>query len=233
MELQKIKKKDKLHSDSEVYYVSSEIYEEFSKAEDSLNIISDFLKNKVQNKEVLDFGCGTGKFIKELAPLCKSYIGMDISENQLQIAKEKSKESNIKLVKNANNKIPLESNSIDIIFSAWVIGGIHNLKIRKEIIQEMKRVAKENGSIYLIENNIGGEYKEIVEENYGEEKTKLKLKWLEENNFKKIKSFKTYFEFENLEDAKEIFFKIFGEEVANKIKDKKTSHNIVIYENER
>ncbi len=232
MNYDKIIERDKLHSESKIYELSPETYDLFSKAQDNLNIVTDFLSKKVKGKTIVDFGCGTGKFIPKLAPLSKSYIGMDISNNQLRLAKEKSKNyKNVTLIKNLVNKIPLESNTVDLVFASWVIGSIHNLELRKRIIKEMKRVVKENGSIYLIENDIGGDYKEIAEENYGEEKTKIKLKWLEENGFEKVDSSTTYFEFESLESAKKIFTSLFGEKVASKVKNKKISHNIVIYKN--
>ncbi|MEN9626670.1 MAG: hypothetical protein RL557_998 [archaeon] len=232
MENNKLIELDKLHSESEIYKVGSKVYDSFSSAEDYPEKISKFLSNKVKDKIVLDFGCGTGKFIQSIAPLSKLFIAMDVADNQLKFAKEKIKESNkVKFIKNTPNKIPLESNSVDVIFSAWVIGGIHNLKIRKSLLEEMKRVLKKDGKIYLIENDVEGDYKKIVEENHGNQKTEQKLKWLEEHHFRKIESFQTYFQFETLNKAREIFEKIFGEDIASKIKNKKISHNIVIYEN--
>lgn len=234
MEHKEIMEKDKLNSESQIYNIDSKTYDLFSKAEDSNNKIVNFLSEKVKDKIVLDFGCGTGKFLPTLVPLSKKYVGMDISENQLKIAKEKSKNyGNVELIKNSITEIPLESNSIDLIFSSWVIGSIHDLKLRKEIIEEMKRVVNEGGPIYLIENDVNGEYKDIVEEGYGNEKTMKKLKWLEENGFRKITSFRTCFEFENLESAKRIFESIFGKEISSKIKNKKIGHNIIIYKNEK
>lgn len=225
-------KEDKLHAESEIYKSRSDIYDLFSKAEDNPNKIANFLVPLIKRKVVLDFGCGTGKFIPKLAPLTKIYWAMDISENQLGIAKKKAKNyKNVKLMKNFVDQIPIKSNSIDVVFASWVIGSILDLKLRKKIIEEMKRIIKESGSIYIIENDIGGEYKEIIEEGYGNEKTEIKLKWFKDNGFEEVESFKTYFEFENLESARRIFETIFGKKIASKVKSKKISHNIVIYKN--
>jgi len=224
---------DKLHAESEIYELKSDIYDKYSKAEDVPNKIANFMIPLIKDKVVLDFGCGTGKFIPKLAPLSKIYWAIDISNNQLKIARKKVKNhKNVKIVQNSINKIPLESNSVDIVFASWVIGSIHNLKLREKTINEIKRVVKKENSIYIIENNIGGEYKEVIEEGYGDEKTEIKLKWFEDNGFKRVKSFKTYFEFEDLESARKIFGSIFGEEITSKIKNKKILHNIIIYKNE-
>lgn len=225
---------DRLHAESEVYKLKPNIYELFSKVEDSPDKITNFLAPFIKGKVVLDFGCGTGKFIPKLAPLAKEYWAVDTLENQLEIAREKAKNyKNVKLMQNSSSKIPVESNTIDIVFATWVIGSIHDLKLREKVIEELRRVIKKDSSIYIIENNVGGEYKEIVEEDYGDKKTEIKLQWLEDNGFEKVESFKTYFEFESLESARKIFEGIFGKKVASKVKNKKISQNIVIYKNEK
>ena len=234
MEYNKITEIDKLHAESDVYHINSKMYDLFSEAEDSLGKIEKFLVKKVKNKVVLDFGCGTGKFIPKLASHSKLYFGIDVSSAQLKLAKQKSKgNKKVKIIKNPTAKIPLESDSIDIIFSTWAICSIHDLNLRKNIINEMKRVLRKDGSIYLITNDVGGNYKKIVEENHGDDKTKAKFKWLENNGFEKVDSFQTFFEFESLDSAKEIFESIFGKNISSKIKTKKISHNIVIYKNEK
>lgn len=222
---------DKLGADSEFYNGQSSVYENFSQAEDAPKKVSGFLCPKIEGKTVLDFGCGTGKFITEFAPLVKIYLAMDISEDQLAIAKGKAgKFDNVKLIKTDGAKIPLESNSVDVVLAAWVIGSIHNLEIRGEIIKELKRVVKGDGAIYLIENGVGGEFKDIVEGEEGNEKTRIKQEWLEKTGFKIIKSFGTFFEFKDLETARDVFRAIWGNEIAAKINSEKITHNIAIYE---
>lgn len=224
-------KNDKLGADSEFYNGQSNVYENFSQAEDAPKKVAGFLCPKIEGKTVLDFGCGTGKFITEFAPLAKIYLAMDISEDQLAIAKGKAgKFDNMKLIKTDDTKIPLESNSIDVVLAAWVIGSIHNLEIRGEIIKELKRVVKRDGAIYLIENDVGGEFKDIIEGEAGNEKTRIKQDWLEKSGFKKIQSFETNFEFANLENARDVFNAIWGNEISSKINSKKITHNVAIYE---
>lgn len=222
---------DKLGADSEFYNGQASVYESFSQAEDAPKKVAGFLRLRIEGKIVLDFGCGTGKFIPEFAPLAKTYWALDISENQLSIAKEKAKKfDNVKLVKIDGAKIPLESNSVDTVLVAWVIGSIHNLETRGKIVKELKRVVKESGSIYLVENDIGGEFKSIIEGEEGNEKTRIKQEWLEKSGFKKIQSFETNFEFANLENAKDVFSSIFGSEISSKINSEKITHNVAIYE---
>lgn len=222
---------DKLGAGSEFYNGKASVYESFSQAEDAPKKVVGFLALKIEGKVVLDFGCGTGKFIPEFAPLAKTYWAVDISENQLAIARKKAKDfDNVKFLKNDEDTISLESNSVDIIFASWVICSINNLELRERTITELKRILKENGSIYLVENDIGGEFKNIIEGEAGNEKTRIKQGWLEKAGFKIIQSFETFFEFKDLETAKDIFKTIWGDEVAAKISSEKITHNMAIYE---
>lgn len=222
---------DKLGADSEFYNVKTSVYESFSEAEDTPKKVVRFLASKIEGGVFLDFGCGTGKFIPEFAPLAKIYWAVDISENQLAIARKKSEAfNNVKFLKNGVDSIPLESNSVDVIFASWVIGSIHDIDLREKTVMELKRVLKEGGTIYLVENDVGGEFKNIIEGEAGNEKTRIKQKWLEKTGFKIIQSFETFFEFKDLETAKDIFKTIWGDEVAAKISSEKITHNIAIYE---
>lgn len=224
-------KKDKLGSGSEFYKVKAHVYESLSKAEDAPKKVAKFLAQKAQGKVVLDFGCGTGKFIPELAPLVKEYLAVDISEEQLAIAREKAKGfDNVKLINTTEDKIPLESKSVDIVFASWVIGSIHDLNTRERVVDELKRVINEQGKIYLVENDAGNEFKDIIEGEDGNEKTRIKHEWLEKFGFEKIESFETYFKFEKTEIARDIFQTIWGNEVSAKINSPKIAHNVAIYE---
>ena len=185
-------------------------------------------------KVVLDFGCGTGKFIPEFAPLAKTYWAVDTSENQLAIARKKAEGFyNVKFEKTDGNTVSIESNSVDIVFASWVIGSILDLETREKIIKELVRVLRKDGSIYLVENDIGGEFKNIIEGVAGDEKTRIKQEWLEMFGFKKIESFETNFEFKDSDTAKDIFETIWGDEISAKINSAKITHNVAIYENTR
>ena len=52
---------------SEIYNSKAEIYKVFSEAQDFPNKISGFLTPFVKDKIVVDFGCGSGRYIPYLA----------------------------------------------------------------------------------------------------------------------------------------------------------------------
>ena len=146
-----------LSEKSKNYYEENDIYEIFSLAEDYPNKIFDYLYPYIQNKIVLDLGCGTGKFMQKFYKDTIKYYGLDLSEKQLEIAKNKVKGENVDFICCSAENIPLPDNSIDVIISTWVLGTILEIDRRNKAIEEMKRVLKKDGVIFLVENDIGGE----------------------------------------------------------------------------
>ena len=51
------------------------------------------IAKKIKYKVVLDLGCGTGKFIKKFYKEALKYYGLDLSNEQLKIAKNKEGEA--------------------------------------------------------------------------------------------------------------------------------------------
>ncbi len=93
----------------------------------------------------------------------------------------------------------------------------------------MKRVLKKEGSIYLVENDIGGEFEEIRNRYPNIKRTKDYNDWIESKNFKIENKLKTYFQFKDDKEAKNIFSNIWGTEIGNKVKSNIIEQNIIIY----
>ena len=67
---------------------------------------------------------------------------MDLSNEQLNIAKRKINNNNVEFICCSAENIPLPDNSIDIIISTWVLGTILEIDRRNKVLGEMKRVLK-------------------------------------------------------------------------------------------
>lgn len=218
-----------LSEKSKNYYEENDIYEIFSIAEDYPNKIYKALLPEIKNKIVLDLGCGTGKFMSKFYKDTTKYYGLDLSEQQLNIAKEKVKDGNVEFMCCSAENIPLENNSIDVIISTWVLGTILEEDRRAKVFNEMRRVLKENGSIYLVENDIGGEFEEIRNRYPNISRTKKYNDSLENNGFKCYNRFETYFKFDSKEQAQKVFSNIWGTEIGNKVSKEIIKQNIIIY----
>lgn len=218
-----------LSEKSKNYYEENDIYEIFSVAEDYPNKIYECLYSKIKDKIVLDLGCGTGKFMQKFYKETTKYYGLDLSNEQLNIAKGKVKSNNVNFICCSAENIPLPNNSIDVIISTWVLGTILEIDRRNKVFEEMKRVLKKDGSIYLVENDIGGEFEEIRNRYPDIKKTKEYNDWIEFHNFICDSKFNTYFKFYDEKQAKSVFSNIWGENIGNKVRSNIIEQNIVIY----
>ena len=149
-----------LLKDSKAYYEDNDYYELFSIAEDGENKVADYLKELSIDKVVLDAGCGTGKFLPIIENVAYKYIGIDLSNEQLIKAKDKSKRNSL-FINSSLEKIKLDNNSVDLIISTWVLGTITDIEERNRCLDELKRILKPNGKIILVENDVNSEFEEI------------------------------------------------------------------------
>jgi len=108
-------------------------------------------KFKVENKNILDLGCGTGRNSNYLANLGNSVIGFEISKTALDIARARAK----KLLLNIDYRLvdigqeyQIEDNSIDIILDVTSSNSL-NEKAREIYLREMHRVLKKGGYIFV------------------------------------------------------------------------------------
>lgn len=98
----------------------------------------------ISYNNVLDVGCGTGLFMDCFKG---KYTGIDINQEYIRRAEAKGK--GLFLVADAT-VLPFESETFDLIFT---IGLLHHLDMqdRKKMLDEMKRVCKTNGYIFIVD----------------------------------------------------------------------------------
>lgn len=142
----------------------------------------------------------------------------------------KANNENIKFICSSAENIPLENNSVDVIICTWMLGTILEEDRRNIVLKEMKRVVKNNGYIYLVENDIGGEFEQIRGRFPNASKTLEYNNWIESNEFNIVDKFETYFKFKDKIEAKNVFNNIWGDKVGQKIDCEIIKQNIIIYE---
>lgn len=221
-----------LAEDSKSYHQEADIYERFSQAEDAPGKILSFLRPLVLGKEILDLGCGTGKYVLSLAPLARSYCGLDISPEQLTIAQRKARGiPNLTWLCSSAETVALPDSCIDTVISTWVIGTIKGLDRKRSALSEANRVLKKKGTIYLVENDVGGEFEFIRGRYPHDTRTQEYNQWLErEQGFVPIRKFDTYFGFTTLAEAQSIIGAIWGPIAAQKVTKAEIEQKIVLYE---
>lgn len=111
--------------------------------------IKEVLKNAPQSVKIADIACGTGDMIalwQDLAHKTVQIVGVDPSEQMLEIARKKIKDA--KFIKAYAQNLPLNNDSIDILSISY---GIRNVIERKKAFNEFARVLKKGGILLILE----------------------------------------------------------------------------------
>ena len=100
---------------------------------------------------VLDFGCGPGYYLPELAKRAKAVIAVDISPEMLakaqaKIAKTKSK--NVQFLQTDGKNVQLPDGSVDKIMLVTVY---HEIGENEAALREFQRVLKADGKLAIVE----------------------------------------------------------------------------------
>lgn len=99
---------------------------------------------------VLEIGCGTGYFTKEIVKTGAIVTAIDISPELLNIAKQEITQPNVHFMLDNAYELSFGDSSFDSVVGSSVL---HHLEIEKAI-REMYRVLKPGGSIFFTEPNM-------------------------------------------------------------------------------
>jgi ubiquinone/menaquinone biosynthesis C-methylase UbiE len=99
----------------------------------------EFLKKQKGN--ILDLSCGSGR---NFTKIDGTIYGVDFSKKMLELAKTRSKEIDIKLIKSKAEKLPFQNNFFDSAIWISALHCIETEKKRKNAISEFYRVLKPN-----------------------------------------------------------------------------------------
>lgn len=107
----------------------------------------------VSGDSVLDLGCGNGRLSELFVGKKYNYLGADISEELIKIAKLKY--SAAKFVQLSDPlKLPFDDNSFEIVYCLAVIHHIPGKEYRNAFLTEISRVLKPGGKLILTSWNM-------------------------------------------------------------------------------
>lgn len=109
----------------------------------SLKIIENFGFRLTGESVILDFGCGSGRFVKELKEQGYNAFGCDIKVNRSD--DNQLDEERIRAIDLEPYRLPFENNTFDFIYSFSVFEHVQNYS---ESIAELARVLKPEGICY-------------------------------------------------------------------------------------
>ncbi|MEW9674712.1 demethylmenaquinone methyltransferase [Lentibacillus sp. L22] len=148
-----------------VHHVFEKIYNNY----DAMNSVISFEMHKAWRKDVmkqmqvqngeqaLDVCCGTGDWsfslAKKVGPTGK-VIGLDFSENMLQVAKEKQRHTfpmrQLQFIHGNAMQLPFADNTFDYVTIGF---GLRNVPDYMTVLREMYRVVKPNGKVVCLETS--------------------------------------------------------------------------------
>lgn len=112
-------------------------------------------------RTVLDVGCGTGRSVVKLAASCRSgnaFIGVEPAEQmRIRAQARAASHPNIKILDGRFEKIPLDSGSVDYLYSIFAFHWVTDLQAA---VNEVARVLSPKGNmdLYFIGRNNGREF---------------------------------------------------------------------------
>lgn len=115
---------------------------------------------KIESKDLLDLGAGTGRISCEFTDRVRSLIALDLSPGMLGVARQRLVQSGLESWAAAaadHRQLPLPEKSVDLVISAW---SFSYLKVWAEGdwvpeieqgLREVRRVLRDGGDFLLIE----------------------------------------------------------------------------------
>jgi SAM-dependent methyltransferase len=100
--------------------------------------------------DILEFGCGVARIGLELAPLCHTWTGADLSSNMLATAAKRLQGvTNVRLVKLQEVGLDeFESNSFDLVYSTNMLGHIDGMD-RWRYVKDAFRILRPGGRLCI------------------------------------------------------------------------------------
>jgi SAM-dependent methyltransferase len=114
-----------------------------------------YLQQQLNGSErvILDYGCGPGRFTTKLADLIHGEaIGVDPIKTLIDLA---PRTTNVRYEPACEGQIPLMDSCVDVVWICLVMGGIVPEAI-EPTCQEIRRVLKPGGLLFLVENTTEG-----------------------------------------------------------------------------
>jgi len=129
------------------YDLTAEMYEERYAEEQKAKYKAALENVEVTGSMVLDVGCGSGLFFREVTPQSKIVVGLDISRKLLLKAKDQANGSKNGLVLQADaDHLPFKDGSFDVVFAFTML---QNMPKPVATLKEFMRVVKLGGRVVV------------------------------------------------------------------------------------
>ena len=98
-----------------------------------------------QARDVLEVGCGTGRWVSELHAVTRQMVGLDYSFSMLQQAREQAPV--FQLTNGDANHLPFTEAAFDMVLS---INALHHYTDQRAFVLEARRVLRPGGALVIV-----------------------------------------------------------------------------------
>jgi SAM-dependent methyltransferase len=106
---------------------------------------------RIDGAVVLDFGCGSGRFLPMAISRAKYVVGLDISEKLLQYAREAAVPGRAEVVHFDGRTLPFPPEHFDVVLSVGTLQCLTDDAHFTDMIGQLVAAVKPGGRIYLLE----------------------------------------------------------------------------------
>ncbi|GAB6183584.1 class I SAM-dependent methyltransferase [Thermodesulfovibrio hydrogeniphilus] len=142
------KRKIEVHPQLYSYFNPGNFFIVQSREREIINTLKKFGINSLENKKILDVGCGTGSFLRKLIEWGanpENLYGIDLLPDRIEQAKKLS--PNINFVCGDASKLPYDDETFHVVMQFTVFTSIFDDSLKKMISKEMLRVLRRDGII--------------------------------------------------------------------------------------
>jgi ubiquinone/menaquinone biosynthesis C-methylase UbiE len=101
--------------------------------------------SRLRKTQLLDLGCGTGRWLERLAPELPLAVGLDLSHAMLQVASRKAAIRHL-LVESRGELLPFRSSVFDLVICSFALAHLHDLH---PLAIELSRVARPGADLFI------------------------------------------------------------------------------------
>ncbi|CAB37440.1 hexaprenyldihydroxybenzoate methyltransferase, Coq3 variant [Schizosaccharomyces pombe] len=131
-------------------------------SDDDLTNVNNFWKKS--GMSILDFACGTGLISQHLFPYCKQIVGIDVSQDMVDVYNEKFRKMNIPKERACAYVLSLDDldgngdEPFSTEFDAVVCSmAYHHIKDLQEVTNKLSKLLKPNGRLFVADLIKGGD----------------------------------------------------------------------------
>ncbi len=135
------------------YREEPERFDRLARAEDPDGRIVGALRRhgRWAGREVLELGCGTGRFSPELAVDAAGWTALDRAPAMLRLARPRAAAAGVRLLRARAEALPFPAGSFDAVVATWLLGDL-SAEARRRVLAECDRVLRPDGAVWSAEN---------------------------------------------------------------------------------